>query len=539
MKLLLNQFGSGRAFVFACAVMLVAALTATTATAQDTAFRQAVAEAASGDDALAEFYRTRNYESVWTGRSGRERSRRRAFLTALNKAGDHGLPVSRYNPDEIRSMLRSARSARERGLAEVKLSEMYVAWATDLKSGIIRNPRRIDDGIVREISRPSTGALMNALIENAPNALFRSFAPRTPEYTRLMEEKTRFERLLARGGWGATVPGSKYEPGNSGAGVVALRDRLIAMGYIRRSSTQTYDASIQAAVQQFQLDHGLNPDGVAGEGTLREINTPAANRLSSILVAMERERWFNQDRGQRHVLVNIPDFQAKIIDNGQVTFETRSVVGANDSDRRTPEFSDVMEHMVINPTWNVPRSIAVNEYLPMMQRNPGAAGHLRLVNARGQTVDRSTVDFTQYNERTFPFNLKQPPSRRNALGLVKFMFPNRYNIYLHDTPAKNLFSRETRAFSHGCVRLNDPFDFAYALLAAQMSNPEAFFQERLNSGQERVVPLETQVPVHLIYRTAVTQPRGNINFRRDIYGRDRKIWDHLSNAGVELRAQRS
>lgn len=539
MKLILNQYGSTRAFVFACVVMLFAALTATTASAQDTAFRQAVAEAASGNDGLAEFYRTRNYEPVWTGRSGRDRSRRRAFLNALRSAGDHGLPVARYNPEEIRSMLRTARSARERGLAEVKLSEMYVTWATDLSSGIIRNPRRIDDGIVREISRPSTGALMNALVDNSPNALFRSFAPRTPEYTRLMEEKTRFERLLARGGWGATVPGSKYEPGSSGAGVVALRDRLIAMGYIRRSNTQTYDASIQAAVQQFQLDHGLTPDGVAGEGTLREINTPAANRLSSILVAMERERWFNQERGRRHVLVNIPDFQAKIIDNGQVTFQTRSVVGANDSDRRTPEFSDVMEHMVINPTWNVPRSIAVNEYLPMMQRNPGAAGHLRLVNSRGQTVDRSTVDFSQYNERTFPFNLKQPPSRRNALGLVKFMFPNRYNIYLHDTPAKNLFSREVRAFSHGCIRLNDPFDFAYALLAPQVRNPEAFFQERLNSGQERVVPLETQVPVHLIYRTAVTQPRGNINFRRDIYGRDRKIWDHLSNAGVELRAQRS
>lgn len=538
MTLLLNRFRITRAFVFMCAVVLATGLGASDASAQNTAFRQAVAEAASGNEALAEFYRTRNYEAVWTGRAGRDRSRRRAFLSALAKAGDHGLPVARYNPEEIRSMLRAARSPRERGLAEVKLSEMYITWATDLRSGVIRNPRRIDDGIVREIARPAPASLMNALVESSPNALFRSFAPRTPEYTRLMEEKTRFERLLARGGWGATVPGSKYEPGASGAGVVALRDRLIAMDYIRRSTTQTYDGTIQAAVQQFQIDHGLNPDGVAGEGTLREINTPAANRLASIVVAMERERWVNQERGSRHVLVNIPDFQAQIIDNGQVTFQTRSVVGANDSDRRTPEFSDIMEHMVINPTWNVPRSIAVKEYLPMMQRNPGAAGHLRLVNASGQTVDRAGIDFSQYNERTFPFNLKQPPSRRNALGLVKFMFPNRYNIYLHDTPAKNLFSRETRAFSHGCIRLNDPFDFAYALLAPQVNNPESYFQERLASGNERVVPLATPVPVHLIYRTAVTQPRGKINFRRDIYGRDAKIWDHLKNAGVELRARR-
>ena len=538
MALLLNKFHAMRAFIFMSAVVLLAGLGATDASAQNTAFRQAVAEAAASDDGMAEFYRTRNYESVWTGRSGRDRSRRRAFLRELAKAGDHGLPIARYNPDEIKAMLRAARSPRERGLAEVKLAQMYVTWATDLKSGVVRNPQRIDDGIVRQIARPTTLSLMNAVVESTPNALFRSFAPRTAEYNRLMEEKTRFERLLAQGGWGAVVPAGKYEVGTSNAGVVALRDRLVAMGYLRRSNTQTYDASIQAAVQQFQLNHGLNPDGVAGEGTMREINIPAANRLSSILVAMERERWFNQDRGAHHVLVNIPDFQAKIIDNGQVTFVTRSVVGANDSDRRTPEFSDVMEHMVINPTWNVPRSIAVKEYLPMMQRNPGAAGHLRLVNARGQTVDRSGIDFNQYTERTFPFNLKQPPSRRNALGLVKFMFPNRYNIYLHDTPAKNLFSRESRAFSHGCIRLSDPFDFAYALLARQRNDAEAFFQARLSRGTESVVPLDQPVPVHLIYRTAVTQPRGMINFRRDIYGRDAKIWNHLSNAGVVLRAQR-
>jgi len=538
MTFIFKHFRVAYAFIFMSSIVLLTGLGANGADAQETAFRQAVAEAASGDDAMAEFYRTRNYESVWTGRSGRDRSRRRGFLTALAKAGDHGLPVARYNPDEIRSMLRAARSPRERGLAEVKLSEMYVAWATDLKSGVVRNPLRIDEGIVRQVSRPSRLGLMNALVENSPNSLFRSFAPRTPEYTRLMEEKTRFERLLARGGWGATVPGSKYEPGDSGAGVVALRDRLIAMGYIRRSNAQSYDGAIQAAVQQFQINHGLSPDGIAGAGTLREVNIPAANRLASILVAMERERWMNQDRGDRHVLVNIPDFQAQIIDNGRVTFRTRSVVGANDRDRRTPEFSDTMEHMVINPTWNVPRSIAVKEYLPMMQNDPGAAGHLRLINSTGQIVDRTGIDFAQFNENNFPFDLKQPPSRRNALGLVKFMFPNRYNIYLHDTPAKNLFSRETRAFSHGCVRLNDPFDFAYALLAPQRNDAEAFFQARLARGTESVVPLEQPIPVHLIYRTAFTQARGNVNFRRDIYGRDAKIWNYLSNAGVVLRAQR-
>jgi murein L,D-transpeptidase YcbB/YkuD len=369
-----------------------------------------------------------------------------------------------------------------------------------------------------------------------PHRFFRALPPRTNEYARLMKEKMRLERLLASGGWGPRVPGGALKPGATGSAVVALRNRLIAMGFMGRSATQSYDADIQSAVQQFQLAHGLATDGVAGASTLEELNTPVEDRLKSVLVAMERERWLNQPRGSRHVLVNITDFSARIIDNDTVTFETRSVVGATASDRRTPEFSDVMEHMVINPTWHVPRSIAVKEYLPMLKRNRNAVSHLRLVDARGRTVSRSAVNFSNYTARTFPFNIKQPPSRRNALGLVKFMFPNKHNIYLHDTPAKNLFSREVRAYSHGCIRLHEPFDFAYTLLARQTDDPKGFFQAKLATGTETVVPLDQPVPVHLIYRTAFTRAKGHMQYRRDIYDRDARIWTALSRAGVVLRA---
>jgi murein L,D-transpeptidase YcbB/YkuD len=191
---------------------------------------------------------------------------------------------------------------------------------------------------------------------------------------------------------------------------------------------------------------------------------------------------------------------------------------------------------VVNPTWNVPRSITVKEYLPMLQKNPNAVRHLNVVDSKGRVVSRAAVDFASYNARTFPFALKEPPSQGNALGLVKFMFPNPYNIYLHDTPAKNLFGREVRAYSHGCIRLHQPFDFAYAILAPQTSDPEGYFQSVLATGRETVVPLEKPVPVHLIYRTAFTSAKGHIQFRRDIYGRDAKIWDALAREGVALRA---
>ena len=288
-------------------------------------------------------------------------------------------------------------------------------------------------------------------------------------------------------------------------------------------------------MQQFQIDNGVTPDGVAGKGTIALMNLGPEERLKSVLVALERLRWMNGvELGERHIWVNLPDFTAKIVDHGKVTFETVTVVGMDNPDRRSPEFSDQMEFMVINPTWNVPRSITVKEYLPMLQRNPNAAGHLKIVDRRGRVVDRSTADFSQYTARNFPFSMSQPPSNSNALGLVKFMFPNKWNIYLHDTPSKSLFSKEVRAYSHGCIRLGDPFDFAYALLAPQSNDPVGEFKAHLRTGSENTLMLKQPVPVHLVYFTAWPTAKGRIDYRRDVYGRDGRIFNALQAAGVEL-----
>jgi murein L,D-transpeptidase YcbB/YkuD len=324
--------------------------------------------------------------------------------------------------------------------------------------------------------------------------------------------------------------------GASGDAVVNLRNRLIAMNFLERTATQTYDAAIQAGVQRFQQAHGLAVDGDAGAGTMRALNVPMASRLQSVIVAMERERWNNRPRGSRHVWVNLTDFTASIVDNDRVTFSTRSVIGALPADRETPEFSDVMEFMVINPSWYVPRSIVTKEYLPMLQRNANAVRQLDVTDSKGRIVSRGSVNFNQYNEKTFPYSMRQGPSEGNALGLVKFIFPNKYNIYLHDTPSKSLFGRQVRAFSHGCIRLNDPFDFAYALLAKQESDPQGFFQSRLSTGREARVNLNEPVPVHIVYRTAFTNVTGSLQFRPDIYNRDARIWNALAREGVAVRA---
>ena len=503
------------------------------ASAKVSAFMQGVAEAAADDRDLATYYRENGYQPIWTEVNGKSKKRREAFLRAIEDAHTHGLPVGRYDLSTLDADLRRVQSERELGRLEVEMSKLFLRYARDIQTGVLV-PRDVDAGLVREVPYRNRTSILSAFAKSSPKAFIKKLPPQSAEYARLMKEKLRFKQLVARGGWGDQVAAKALKPGATGPAVVQLRNRLIAKGYLRRTSTSTYDTKILQAVAKFQRAHGLVADGVAGEGTMREINATAAKRLSQIMVAMERERWINMPLGKRHIWVNITDYHARIVDDGKITFETRSVVGHRDLDRRTPEFSDVMEHMVINPTWNVPRSIATKEYLPLLQRNPFAVGHLKLIDRRGRTVPRGAVDFTQFNERNFPFDMKQPPSRRNALGLVKFMFPNRHNIYLHDTPHKKLFGRDVRAFSHGCIRLNDPFDFAYALLARQEADPQGFFKDRLSTGRETTVELEQHVPVHLVYRTALTTAKGTTQFRRDIYGRDAKIWKALERAGVSL-----
>jgi murein L,D-transpeptidase YcbB/YkuD len=498
-------------------------------------FRQAIAEAASQDSAIAAFYQTNGYTPIWTGDTEADTARRRALMLAIAEAPAHGLPAARYDGPGLMEAMRKARTPRELGLLEVELSRSLLRIARDLHSGILV-PSEIDRGIVRKVTYQDRFSVLNAFSTSNPATFFRALAPATAEYNRLMKEKMRLEGLMAVGGWGPTVSAKALKPGESGPDVIALRNRLVAMGYLDRSASVTYDGTIQAAVQSFQVDHGLIADGVAGASTLSELNIPVEDRLKSVIVAMERERWLGAERGKRHILVNLTDFQSKIIDDDKITFQTRSVIGAVDPAKRTPEFSDMMTYLEINPDWTVPTGIIQRDYLPALQRNPNALSHLQVTDARGRVIPRGNIDFSRYTARTFPYNLRQPPSRSNALGTVKFMFPNPYAIYLHDTPDKSLFSRESRAYSNGCVRLNDPHDFAYALLARQEADPKTFFDRILDSGTQTRVNLVDPVPVHLIYRTAFTNPKGRTNFRRDVYGRDTKIWEALERAGVELRA---
>lgn len=505
-----------------------------TAPARANDLKSFLEKAAANSPDLIRFYEARGYEPIWTGRG--DRKRRNALISALETAGIHGLPVSRYRPNQLIARLRAARSDADQAQIEVALSETYLRYAKDVNTGILRPTDLLDD-ILRKVPKVDSQVFLNLIAQSEPVAALAAISPRMPQYVGLMKEKLRIEADIAKGGWGAKVPMGTLTVRSSGPQVVPLRNRLTKMGYLERTATQDYAGKIEFAVKSFQRNHGLLDDGVAASVTLSEINMSPQTRLISVVVALERLRWMNYELGTRHIWVNLPDFTAKVIDNDKSTFETRTVIGANVDGQRSPEFSENMRYLSVNPSWNVPKSITIAEYLPQLQKNANAVDFLQLISDDGEVVPRETLDFTLYTPETFPFRLRQLPSDDNALGTVKFMFPNPQNIYLHDTPQKALFAKESRAFSHGCIRLAQPHEMAHVLLERQSGDPVALFDAALaNAPNEEIINLAQSVPVHLVYFTSFVDEEGHIQYRRDVYSRDKVVFDALIEKGLDFSA---
>lgn len=500
------------------------------------AFAKSIAEAVQGDDVMAAFYKQRDFSALWT--APQARARLQALMAALDSAPAHGLPSGRYDADALRAQAQNAASEGDLGRLDVALSAAFLAYGRDVSSGAL-DPITVDGGILRQIVRPDALLMLAAIAASSdPAGYLNGLIPHNAAYTKLMGEKAALEARMARNAWGGPISASKLDQGDQGGAVIALRNRLMELGYLPQTASASYDGTMMRAVQRFQREQGLNADGVAGQTTIALLNAAPEARLASVIVALERLRWMGTaPLGSRHIWVNQADFTAKIIDDGAVTFRTRVVIGKNVPDQRSPEFSDQMEYMAINPSWGVPRSILVKEYLPLLQANPNAVRHLQVIDGNGRVVPRGAVNFAGYLGRNFPFNLRQPPSASNALGLVKFMFPNENNIYLHDTPSKNLFDNEVRAYSHGCIRVADPMDMPYALLARQSDDPQATFKAALDTGNETNIDLSQKIPVHLVYFTAFPDAGGEVRYRADVYGRDAKLFDALIAAGLELPAK--
>ncbi len=490
---------------------------------------KATLENAGADaESLRDFYATVDYAPIW------DDVRQAALLDVLMSVEEHGLPRARYDIASLADLLADTDAPVD--AVELAASRIFLKYARDVSSGLLE-PRKVDRDIVVKPPRPDEATLMLGLKETGDvGAFFAALAPSHPQYARLQAEMVRLKEIISADAWGEPVPAGKtLKPGQTSERIVIMRERLGRMNGAFYGSEPLYDDEFTEIVKAFQRQNGLNDDGVAGPKTLAAINASPEQRLQQVLVNLERQRWLNVERGARHIYVNQADFSVSVIDNGEVTFWSRTVIGKNK--HRTQEFNDTMTHMVVNPTWHVPRSITTEEMLPKLKRNPGALGSsFQVMTRNGTRVNPRFVDFSKFSQSSFPFIIKQKPSGRNALGRVKFMFPNQFNIYLHDTPSKSLFNRDARAYSHGCVRVQKPFELAHVLLSPQSDNPKGLFQSVLGGGKERQLNLKAPVPIYLTYHSAWVDDEGQPQYRDDIYGRDKTVFRALSNAGVSLGA---
>lgn len=526
----------------------IAATTPAPTLSADAAAMKSALDQRFGSDSLAvQAYAAQGYAPIWTTAEGGLSERGKVLLDVLADAADHALPVAKYQSAALSA--RAATAASDLAGYEADLSRAFLTYAKDISTGLL-DPRRVDRELHIDREATDPRELIAGAAKAANMAAFLdALAPSDPVYRRLVERYAAFRTMASSDIWGSPVAkGRTMRPGERSNRIAQTRARLTAMGdldpnvyenvYDTPSTTAKaadgtqlaaadfktdapvlayeptlFDDHMVTALQSFQARHGLNLDGVIGPATLAQINVSPATRAEQIAVNLERMRWMNRDLGNRHILVNLAGFTMDVMVNGKSDFSQRVVVGKARK-HRTPEFSDEMTHMVINPSWYVPMSIAREEILPKLENDPDymVNRNMRMVNGR----------------------IIQAPGRGNALGTVKFMFPNRFAIYLHDTPSKRLFQRDVRAYSHGCVRVERPHDFAEYLLTGQQADPRGYFNAILNRGRERRVNLDNPLPVHLTYRSAWIDANGVEQFRGDIYRRDSKIAAALKAGGVSI-----
>ena len=477
---------------------------------------------------LLTIYQNRNFKPIWTSGDAEGNDRLVALIEALRSASSHGLPFGNTEVQYIYYLIALPRNDANIAKAEAEISRLYFHFASSLKAGAV-DPASVANQISRQRIPPNIATLFAGIIGPNPAAYIHSLAPATHQYLTMRKELKRLDLIIDRGGWGHKVDANLLQLGDTGPAVVQLRNRLIRMGYMSRTPTAELTNSMVFAIKRFQEDHGLDPDGAADAVTIDAINVEPQQRQQQVIVALERERWLNQPLGEEYVRVNIADFYADLISEGKPVFSTRVVVGQSKERLQTPEFSDEMTHFVINPTWYVPRSIAVREILPQLKQNPSAEPLLEMFSQEQGIIDRDHVDFGNYSAANFPYAFKQPPGPKNALGQVKFMFPNRFNVYMHDTPQRSLFQQETRNFSHGCIRLHRAADFANFLLSRMVDDPQSVYGKIVRNGRESTMLLPKPLPVHITYRTAFVGKNGRVQYRADIYGRDQAVYTKIKN----------
>ena len=457
--------------------------------------------------AVEAYYAARSYAPIWVD-NGAESARGKAAAAHLARVDADGLDPSDY---PVPSFMNADAGALAE--AELKFTATVLTYARHAQIGRVHYSR-VSSDIFYDLVAPEPGAVLTNLAEakNIAEAL-DSYNPPHPGYKALKAKLAEMRGYSGDARYSRISFGQTLKPGMEDPRVPLLRNRL---GIAGAATDTTYDKVLAEAVRKFQRQRELPPTGVLNNATVDAFNGPRRDRDADLIIAnMERWRWLPRDLGRAYVMVNIPDYMLKVVDRGATVWTTRIVAG-QPGERATPMLSETMKYITVNPTWNVPPSIINNEYLPALAQDPTVLSRMGLR--------------LEYN-RDGSVHIYQPPGEANALGRIRFNFPNKFLVYQHDTPDKYLFEKDKRAFSHGCMRVQFPDKYAELLLS--IANPKDGYTiekiHRMYGTGERDIHLTTPIPVHLTYQTAYVDDAGHLAVREDVYGRDARLLAALKN----------
>lgn len=482
------------------------------------------------EQAVIDFYRQRKYTPLWLDGNNKLNRAFDLFRTIVNADND-GLAPGDYLLGDIK---RSWYATQEQELAylDLLLTAALYRYSSHVYSGASKPVEMDAEWHINHSTLDINSLLIYVAGNKSISSKLDQLPPQNKAYLRLKQLLQRYQELDRLGGWQEIIPGPVLEVGVQHAQVEQLRRRLEQTGDLdgcNICSIDIFDHALEEAVRRFQQRHGLQVDGKVGPETRKELNIPVSDRIRQIRVNMERWRWMPRTLGERYVMVNMTGFELYLVEDDNVKLTMPVIIGK--SYRATPSFSGRISIIEYNPYWTVPVNLTIRDFVPQLIRDASVLEKKSIKLYRGwganaEEIDPQTVNWDRLDSEHFPYWLRQDPGPKNAMGMIKFLFPNKYEIYLHGTPDRHLFDRAVRTFSSGCIRVKDPVKLAAYLLDEGSLQKEEEIMADIHLGSNQSVRLEMNIPIYLVYWTAWIDEEGRINYRPDVYGRD-KLLDNL------------
>lgn len=489
-----------------------------------------------GSKFTTQFYASNKNRLIWS-QNGKITAEAEAMLTILQNAYQDGLQPNEYHVRELENLFDQVEESAETGQMppaqvlvnlDLTLSDGYLLYLDNLENGRIKPQQAYSNWKIAYSPRNILAQLQTAVKTASLVSTARKAEPQLPEYQALKKQLALYQQIAESGGWQIIPAGKNLQVGDSGARVGLLQQRLaLTQNYSIAESSNSlakFDNLTKLSVIEFQIENALSATGVVDNITLSALNQSVNSRLKLIQLNMDRLRWLPSNLGSRYLVVNIPSYSLYVSENGKKTLQMPVIVGGG-GENKTCLVNSKITTLELNPYWGIPNRIASKEYLTKIKRDPAylAKHNIRMYsNSTNEEIDPTTVAWESINQTKFPYFLKQDPGKGNALGKIKFIFSNDCGIYLHDTSNPNLFGRNARSLSHGCVRVGKPLVLADYLLANNASWNDKRLNTAISSGEHNWVKLANPLPIYIVYQTVWVNADGRLIFKRDIYSADNK-----------------